>query len=219
MAGKGLPIIDMAGKRFARLLVQGIDRVVKGSGAYWRCLCDCGRTHIAHGRHLRSGATKSCGCLRGETCAITRTRHGCAKHGRRSAAYTAWCSMKKRCENARGAEYQHYGGRGIAVCPLWKTFEAFLADMGEPPSGATLERVDNNGDYERKNCRWATRAEQSNNTRSNVIVICGGRRLTLAQFAQLYRLPYERTQKRMKRGHRNFGGVSVEVFYPNERTI
>lgn len=99
--------------------------------------------------------------------------------------YQVWASMIKRCENPAEKNYRHYGGRGIRVCDRWRhSFEAFIADMGERPDGMTLDRVNVDGNYEPGNCRWATYAEQSRNTRRNRRLLVGGKSMTVTDAAR-----------------------------------
>lgn len=167
----GRKAIEMLGKRFGRLVV----RVEAGSGpggVRYLCDCDCGNEHITTGNHLRHG-TKSCGCHKrelahkiGSKAAQWTTRHGHARVGAVSSAYSRWCGMISRCEDPKHKAFKNYGGRGITVCERWRNdFAAFLADMGEPPEGLTLDRINNDGNYEPGNCRWSTRVEQMANAR------------------------------------------------------
>ena len=98
--------------------------------------------------------------------------------------YNNWVDMKQRCFNKNNPRYKDWGGRGITVCKRWMIFENFLADMGEKPKGKTLDRKDNDGNYCKKNCRWATREEQQNNTRQNRIIIYKGKTQNLTQWAR-----------------------------------
>lgn len=170
----------MIDQRFGRLVVlRRYDGPSKSVS--WVCCCDCGTEKSFIGYLLRSGNTKSCGCLRKEVARATRTTHGRS----RTPIYWVWQRMIQRCSNPNTGEYQYYGARGISVCNRWRdSFEDFIADMGERPHGMTIERKDNSGNYEPGNCIWVFHETQMNNMNSNRILEFKGREQTIARWAR-----------------------------------
>lgn len=187
------------GQRFGRLTVTepaGSDKI---RNALWRCLCDCGNAKVATASNLFSGKTKSCGCLRDEL----RVTQGKANrtHGKTGArVYRIWLHIKDRCQNPKHVHFASYGGRGVGLCESWSSFENFFADMGEPPSKASIERIDNDKGYEPDNCRWATPAEQSRNKRNNVLLTHDGRTLCLTDWAEVVSMPRPTLAARIRAG-------------------
>ena len=153
-------LIDLTGKKFGRLTVIG-----RAHGKHWSAICDCGGTAVSSGQSLREGKTKSCGCLGKEQLAEGRTKHS----GSKRPEYKLWSGIIQRCTNPNNKHYRNYGGRGISVCDRWKDFANFFSDIGARPSKElTIDRTNNDGNYEPGNVRWATRKQQQNNRRNSI---------------------------------------------------
>lgn len=186
-------INNIISQRFGKLVVIAEAGRAKRRHVLWLCKCDCGKTTVVTGDNLRSGHTKSCGCLQIEK---NRT-HGMTK----THTYKAWKDMKARCYNSSGLHYRNYGGRGIIVCEKWRnSFEAFFTDMGERPISQTLDRIDNNGIYEPMNCRWATRKQQARNTRTNRLIEYQGQTKCLSAWAEIIGICCSTLHGRLKAG-------------------
>ena len=183
-------IIDILGERFGRLVVMSL-AYIKGA-TYWNCICDCGNTVIVRRNGLTTGNTQSCGCLLHE--AITT-------HGQHSSDhYKVWSDMIRRCENSNTVCYKDYGGRGIKVCERWHDIKKFIEDMGPRPKGYEIDRIDNDGDYCKENCRWASRTEQNRNTRRNRLVTYKGKTQCLSVWEEELGMNRGTLQQRLDSG-------------------
>jgi hypothetical protein len=162
-------LIDITSHRFGRLVAQELVGRTREGKALWRCLCDCGRAHEVTGANLRRGRVRSCGCA----CRPPTTKHGDTAGGKTAAEWAAWHQAKMRTTSPTHPAWKDYGGRGIKVCERWlNSYENFLADMGRRPSPQhSIDRINNDGDYEPGNCRWATKSEQVLNRRPRTRVL------------------------------------------------
>lgn len=156
---------------------------------YLDCVCDCGNAVKVRHDRFSNGWTKSCGCLwTAGPRPITHARKS-ARGLSKTPLYRRWAAMVSRCKNPKSTRYARYGGRGITVCNRWLDFANFLEDMGPPPAGMTLDRINNDGNYEPQNCRWATVKQQANNTSKNIRCVYEGRLVTLSELAVLVSVP------------------------------
>lgn len=159
--------LNLIGRRFGRLIVVKRAESTAEGRTLWLCRCDCGKEKVIRGKHLVNGAIRSCGCLHIEVLREQSLKHGATRGYGKTPEYESWTCMKNRCFNPKRKSFKDYGGRGIRVCARWlNSFENFLADMGRRPGpGYSIDRKNNDGDYEPGNCRWATSEEQNNNRR------------------------------------------------------
>lgn len=192
----GRKINNIIGKRFGRLVVKAFSHTNKNRASCWYVKCDCGKIKVIRGVTMMTGKAMSCGCLQKENMSKRTYKHGMTE----SATYHCWEAMKDRCLNPKNPAYKNYGGRGIKICERWMSFENFLADIGEKPKGKSLDRMDNNGNYELSNCRWATVEEQWNNKRTNHILVYNGIALTIAQWARRLQITQGTLYSRIHRG-------------------
>ena len=175
---------DLTGQRFGRLVVVSFHGMSRHSKAELLCLCDCGARKVVLLNNLRNGRTTSCGCWQREATSVASLTHGLTG----TAGWRAWCEMKRRCYNPDCRHFKNYGGRGIKVCERWlESFEHFLEDMGNRPSPEhSIDRHPNNdGDYEKSNCRWATISEQARNRRNNHMVTINGETKPIAAWSEI----------------------------------
>lgn len=171
------PFSVKSGDRFGKwVILGGLER--KNNRTYALCRCDCGTEKLVSIQHMKTGASVSCGCYRKETHTI---------HGRSdSKLYQAWADMKTRCQNPGNTFYARYGGRGIIVCDEWQEFEPFMewAVTNGYDEALTIERIDNDGNYEPENCKWITQSEQCQNRRSCRYITYKGITKNLTQWAK-----------------------------------
>ena len=195
------PFLDVTSQRFERLLVLHLLGSHRNN-IYFRCRCDCGAELDVMRQSLTSGRQKSCGCWVGDHASRKRASQ------LHPAEYAAWNSMLRRCDRKSHAAYHHYGGRGISVCERWRDdFWAFFEDMGPRPSpDLSIERIDNDGNYEPSNCKWATRKEQGLNRRPHgphrrsKMITHEGRTQKMADWAREIGITPQIIYKRLRRG-------------------
>lgn len=204
--------IDMTGWRMwehgipdSRLIVIKQNGRTNAGAVIWECRCSCGSNKkiCATPRDIRSGHTKSCGCLRREHF-VSMSQTASIKHGGSySRLYRIWTGMKERCYNKNNLRYNCYGGRGIEVCDGWKNsfqvFENWAINNGYDEN-LTIDRIDVDLGYYPENCRWITNLEQQNNRRDNIFVLFEGKVNTLSEWARIKNIPYKEIRKLYYKG-------------------
>ncbi len=174
--------IDISGLRFGRLTAIERHEKTRDGKTTWWCICDCGTQRAFIGTLLRSGHTKSCGCFQVDETIRNHTTHG-KSH---TYMHRLWTDIRNRCNNPRNKSYPFYGGRGIKVCERWEAdYSNFVADLGTPPPGMQIDRIDNDRDYGPDNCRWTTRAINCRNRRNNHIIEWNGQRRCIKEWSEL----------------------------------
>jgi hypothetical protein len=190
--------VNLSGKTFSRLTVLSRTNNDLHGNAQWLCLCECGKEAVVSGTRLIRGIIKSCGCLRRENCIERSTTHGQKK----TRLYRIWLNMKNRCNNQKHVR-EDYRGRGISVCPEWNDdFRSFFnwSIANGYDDTKSIDRIDVNGNYCPKNCRWADRLTQANNTRRSLFLEIRQTKKTLAEWTKITGLNYQSLISKMKRG-------------------
>ena len=188
---------ELSGQVFDRLTVISFVGI-EDQQRMWLCLCRCGATTIISTRKLRAGRKRSCGCIRKEQLVARNSSHGATG----TSEHTIWLLMRNRCSNPKNKRWARYGGRGIKVCPEWQDdFSRFLADVGSRPSPLhSIDRINNDGNYEPGNVRWATKREQVRNSTATLWVNLNGARMTLTECAGALALPTGTLSRYLRRG-------------------
>lgn len=193
-------IMDLTNQRYGRLVVLEYVGRNTSNRPLWKCQCDCGNTHIASTLDLRNGDTQSCGCQKKEKISKSKRKHGFSSE----PLYKKWKSMRRRCNNSNDTMYRYYGGRGIKVCKEWDNlndgylnFRNWALNSGYSPD-LTLDRIDNNGNYEPFNCRWANMTIQSRNRNFTRKVYYRGEKIHIYSLADKYNLSHKGLYYRIK---------------------
>lgn len=184
---------NLEGQKFGKLTVIKFE-YKKNYIDYYKCKCECGKEKIIRGYDLKSGKTKSCGC-------VAKGNHTIHKKSK-TKLYWVWQSMKARCNNENNKRYKHYGGRGIKVCEEWSNdysnFHNWAVQNGYK-EGLTIDRIDVNKNYEPNNCRWVTKEVQANNMTTNKVIKYKGLEMNIAQWEKFLRLPKNVLRQRIEK--------------------
>lgn len=201
----------MIGQKFNRVTVVGPQVRMNGwADKRWTCVCDCGKTMFVTGTKLKNGSSKSCGCLSVEKTIERSKTHGMSK----TKVFWIWNSMHQRCKNPNNKNYERY--KHFAPPSRWDSFENFYEDMGDPPEGMSIDRINNLEGYSKENCRWATPAEQTGNTKRSISVTVAGKRVCLKEACAITGTPYHRTVKRVRKGSDVYQELGIEKPRPKD---
>jgi hypothetical protein len=197
---------SLIGSAFGRLIVLLDTGLRKNRSIIWECSCACGNTHTVSTASLVSGKSKSCGCLKRELAKAALLKHGYTSYrGKKPKLYSIWCGIRARCNRETHKHYASYGGRGIKVCPTWgdyATFERDILSLGDKPEDSySLDRVNNDGDYEPGNIRWATKTEQSRNRRNIKRITFNGKTQTAEEWGLELGIPPTTIRQRYNKGY------------------
>lgn len=190
--------LDISNTKFGYLTAINVNRVAKSRAILWNCVCSCGNKCVVSTNNLRNGHTQSCGCYLKERCSEMNSTHGKSK----IKEYYVWKTMKSRCKNKSNGSYKNYGARGIMVCERWdNSFENFINDMGLRPSDKhSIDRIDNDGNYEPSNCRWADIFEQAGKKRSNKVLEFNGEIMILEDWARKFNITAGAISNHLRKG-------------------
>lgn len=190
---------DLVNKRFGRLTVLECQEITS-KNVIWKCRCDCGKITLVNQTGLLYDSTKSCGCIRKEMLSNRSSVH----HHSKTRIYKIWIEIKRRCYNINSISYKNYGGRGITICDEWKNdfmpFYNWSMNNGYTDK-LSIDRINNDGNYEPSNCRWTNRKTQNNNTRHNHYITYNGKTLTLAQWCEELGFTYSCLKSRINKHH------------------
>ena len=204
-----MKLIDMTGRVCGKLtVIEQADRNTLGQ-ALWRCVCECGNECVTTGVYLRSGHTKSCGCLCADKLRDIRTTHGDST----ARLYRIWKDILRRCEDPRRRGYVDYGGRGIKICDEWKSYEAFKewALSNGYNDALSIDRINNDEGYCPSNCQWTDDVTQANNKRSNRLITIEDKTMTMAQWSRETGISYGALQRRISSGWDPADAVTLPI--------
>lgn len=179
------------GDKYNKLTAIKFSHRDKNGCQYWFFKCDCGKEKIFSVNNIKTGHIKSCNCLSGKD--FEHEMYG-------TRTYKSWQAMKNRCLNKNCIEYNNWGGRGITVCNEWLKFKNFYRDMGNRPEDKSIDRINNNGNYCKNNCKWSTQKEQTNNKRNNCFLLYMGKTKTISQWSVFLNIKYTTIWWRIRKG-------------------